>query len=176
LIRWDAPSFFKYAPKGKLSCFRSLENLRWISEGVAGYKTFFNDYEFELNKYISCGFQIFDKSHKKFLTELEEFYMKNYDDIIHLQTQTVKKGTDQPVYNYLLQIKNIDVVMETPPAYMLTHLNRFDWFGYNWQLNEDKVPFFIKYGYIWFYSGFPQRGDRYNLMKQTWDFIKGNYE
>ena len=59
-------------------------------------------------------------------------------------------------------------------ANMLTHLNRFDWFSHNWQLNEDKTPFFIKYGHIWFYSGFPNRGDRYNLMQQTWDLIKGN--
>jgi len=176
LIRWDAPDFFKYAPNGKLSCFRSLENLRWISEGVEGYNKLFNGYEFKLNKYIDCGFQIFDKEYKKFLTKLEKYYVENYDEIIYLQTKTVKKGTDQPVYNYLLQIEKVDVVMNIPPPYMLTHLNRFDWFGYNWQLDEDKTPYFIKYGYIWKYSGFPQRGDRYNLMKQTWDMIKGNYE
>ena len=58
---------------------------------------------------------------------------------------------------------------------MLSHLSRFDWFGHNWQLNIDKTPFFIKYGYIWKYSGFPQRGDRYNLMKQTWEAVKGKY-
>ena len=52
---------------------------------------------------------------------------------------------------------------------------RFDWFSHNWQLNKDKTPFFIKYGYIWFYSGFPARGERYNLMKQTWDAVKGMY-
>ena len=80
------------------------------------------------------------------------------------------------VYNYLLQIHNVDVYKEMPPPYMLTHLNRFDWFSHNWQLKEDNTPFFIKYGYIWFYSGFPNRGDRFNLMNQTWDFIKRTYE
>ena len=59
---------------------------------------------------------------------------------------------------------------------MLTHLNRFDWFGHNWQLKEDNTPFFLKYGYIWFYSGFPNRGDRENLMSQTWNIIKNQYE
>ena len=77
----------------------------------------------------------------------------------------------------MLQIKNIDVYRELPPPFMLTHLNRFDWFGNNWQLEGgDRTTFFMKYGYIWFYSGFPQRGDRYNLMKQTWDAIKDNYK
>ena len=58
--------------------------------------------------------------------------------------------------------------MELPPPFMITHLYRFDWLGYNWQLNEDKTPFFLKYTYIWFFSGFPNRGARYKLMNQIW--------
>lgn len=175
LVKWDCPNFFNQA-KGQLSAFRSIENFRWISQGADGYKEFFNGFEFDLKKYISCGFQIFGKEHKQFLAELKDFYFDNYNDIMSLQNNKVKRGTDQPVYNYLLQIKNTDVYTEMMPSLMLTHLNRFDWFSHNWQLNEDKTPFFIKYGHIWFYSGFPNRGDRYNLMQQTWDLIKGNYE
>ena len=93
-----------------------------------------------------------------------------------LQNDKVKRGTDQPVYNYLLQTQNINVNYDLPDSLFLTHLHRFDWLGHNWQLGNDQTPFFIKYGYIWFYSGFPQRGDRYNLMKQTWDFVKENYK
>ena len=111
-----------------------------------------------------------------FLKELKDFYFDNYDSIMELQNDKVKRGTDQPVYNYLLQIKNIDVKTELPDEYMLTHLTRFDWFSHNWQLNEDTTPFFIKYGYIWKYSGFPKRGDRYDLMKQTWAMVKDNYK
>ena len=59
---------------------------------------------------------------------------------------------------------------------MLTHLYRFDWFSHNWQLNIDKTPFFLKYGYIYFFSGFPNRGDRYNLMNQIWEAFKGQYK
>ena len=175
LIKWDTPNFFELC-SGQVTAFRSLENLRWITESVDGYNDFFDGFNFDLKKYISCGFQIFDKSHKNFLEELEEFYFENYDSIMELQNKKVGKGTDQPVYNYLLQMKNVDVDINLPPNFMMTHLYRFDWFGYNWQLGQDKTPFFIKYGYIWFYSGFPNRGDRYNLMKQTWDFIKENYK
>ena len=74
-----------------------------------------------------------------------------------------------------INLQNV-VNMDLSPAFMLTHLNRFDWLSYNWQLKEDSTPFFIKYGYIWFYSGFPNRADRENLMQQTWDLIKQNYE
>ena len=111
----------------------------------------------------------------KFLDIVKEYYYNNYDDIMELQNGKVSRGTDQPVYNYLLQIHNVNVVHKLPPPFMLNHLYRFDWFSHNWQLNKDKTPFFIKYGYIWFYSGFPARGERYNLMKQTWDAVKGMY-
>ena len=94
--------------------------------------------------------------------------------LINGQNNKVKKGTDQPVYNYKLQIENVKVGT-LPPPFMLTHLNRFDWFGHNWQL-KNNASFFLKYGYIWFYSGFPQRGLRYDMMKQTWDAIKENYK
>ena len=91
------------------------------------------------------------------------------------QNEKVKRGTDQPVYNYLAQIKDVNVVHKLPPSFLLTHLTRFDWLSHNWQLNEDTTPFFIKYGYIWMYSGFSQRSHRYELMKQTWDIVKDNY-
>ena len=78
--------------KEQVTAFRSLENLRWITEGVDGYKEFFNNFEFDLKKYISCGFQVFDKRHKKFLKELENFYYENYDAIMDLQNNKVKKN------------------------------------------------------------------------------------
>tara|TARA_A100001011_G_scaffold207262_1_gene215460 strand:+ start:9592 stop:10389 length:798 start_codon:yes stop_codon:yes gene_type:complete len=174
IVRWDTPNFFDLTKDG-LTAFRSLENIRWICEGVGGYNNFFKGFNFDISKYISCGFQIFDKSHEDFLGMLKKFYYDNNEEILKLQTKEVTRGTDQPVYNYLLQIHNIKVNMDLPKSFMLTHLQRFDWLSHNWQL-DDQTPFFIRYGYIWFYSGFAQRGHRYDLMKQTWDTIKGNYK
>jgi len=171
MIRWNTPNFFDLV-KDKPVAFRSLENVKWIYEGVQGYKSLFDGFDFDLTKYNSCGFQIFDKSHRPFLDILETFYYSNYHKILELQG-SVKRGTDQPVYNYLSQIHNIEFD-EISPAFMLTHLNRFDWFSHNWQLKTDMTPFFIKYGYIWFFSGF-DRTQRQPLMEQTWNMIKHEY-
>ena len=38
-------------------------------------------------------------------------------------------------------------------------------FTHNWQLNEDNTPFFVKYGYVWFFSGFDKRS-RDKIMEQ----------
>ena len=175
IIRRGTPNFFNMVGDD-LVAFRSLENLRWVSEGVNGYSTLFPDVNFDMSKYVSCGFQIFSKKHIPFLKELKKFYYDNYNEIMNYQNELVKRGTDQPVYNYLLQRHNVKIDMSLPKSYMLTHMNRFDWFSHNWQQGEDKTPFFLKYGYIYFYSGFPQREHREQLMQQTWDLIKGEYE
>ena len=91
LIRHDTPNFFEIAQSGKLTAFRSLENLRWISDSIDGYNNFFNKFDFDMSKYISCGFQIFDETHKSFLNLLKKFYYDNYDEIMYHQNQTVKK-------------------------------------------------------------------------------------
>jgi hypothetical protein len=172
MIHWNAPNMFDLVSTN-LVASRALENIGWLDECIQGYNVLFNGFDFDLKRYINCGFQIFCADHKQFLVTLKEFYYNNYDKIIELQ-KTIKRGTDQPVYNYLLQINNI-IVDNLPEPFHVTHMNRFNWFQYNWQLNEDSTPYFIKYGYIWFFSGF-DRKQRAGLMSQTWELIKHNYE
>ncbi len=173
MIKWNTPNFFELT-SNILSTFKSLENINWVDEGIRGYKELFPKVDFDLKRYIDCGFQIFTKTHLSFLSTLKDFYFNNNDLILKLQSN-VGRGTDQPVYNYLLQKENIDFNFELPPSYNLNHMNRFGWFSHNWQLKEDKSPFFIKYGYLWKYSGF-DRKERTPLMKQTWDLVKHNYD
>jgi len=175
MIKWDSPDFLSEAPNDRLIGFRSLENISWINESTLAYKNLFDGHELDLKKYINVGFQIFGSWFKPFLQELEHFYFEHYDDIAVLQ-QNVRRGTDQPVINYLLDIKNIPTAFDSlPSSYFLMHMNRFNWFSHNWQLNEDNTPYFIKYGYVWVFSGF-DRTQRNELMKQTWEIIKENYE
>jgi len=173
IIKWDAPNFFNQCPSGKLTAFRSLENLNWVYQSIEGYKDLFSGYGLDIFRYIDCGFQVFDISHKPFLQMLKEYYLAYHPLIMHLE-KTVKKGTDQTIYNYLLQIHEIPLNLQLSPAYNLNHLNRFDWFSYNWQLNTDLTTFFLKYGYIWKFSGF-DRTKRFELMNTTWQSIKNNY-
>lgn len=176
MVRWDCPNFFNECPSGKLTAYRSLENLHWLFQSASGYGELheMDNVKFDYTKYITCGFQIFDKTHEKFLNLVREYYWTYIDQILLLQNEKVKRGTDQPVYNYLLQKYGVDVYTELNPAYMLTHLNRFDWMSHNWQLG-DNTPFFIRYGYIWFFSGMAARAERHKLMSATWDLIKHNY-
>ena len=76
---------------------------------------------------------------------------------------------------YWLQMNNVDVNLDMPITWKLTHLHRKQMLGHNWQLDQDKTPFFIKYGYLWFFTGF-EKMQRNRLMTDVWNMIGHNYE
>ena len=174
MIKWDAPNFFEMTDR-RFTAWRDMDNMRWIYESIQGYKDIFDGFELDMSKYVNSGFMVFNEEHKDLFDRFKTFYLENTKEFCKLQDEVVKKGTEQTPMNYWLQTNNIDINLDLPLPFKLTHLQRKELFSHNWQL-QDKTPFFIKYGNIWFYSGFPNRGDRYNLMQQTWDLIKENYE
>jgi hypothetical protein len=172
MVRWNSPNFFE-AVSDKLNCFQALENINWMDQGIRGYQSLFPQVSFDLKRYIDCGFQIFTKDHLPFLAKLKQFYFDNTEKVLILQKE-VSRGTDQPVYNYLLQQDGIEFEFTLPNSFNMNHMNRFNLFAHNWQLNEDTTPYFLKYGNLWKFSGF-DRKQRNELMQQTWNLIKHMY-
>ena len=72
-------------------------------------------------------------------------------------------------------MSGIEINLNLPMAFNLTHLHRKQMLTHNWQLDEDKTPFFIKYGYVWRLTGVP-KDQRTHLSNQIWDLIGKNYE
>ena len=173
MIRWDTPNFFGMTDRKFTAC-RDMDNMRWIYESIQGYKNIFNGFDLDQSKYVNSGFMIFNEGHKELLIKFKQFYIDNIDEFIRLQDVVVKKGNEQTPMNYWLQVNSVDLNLDLPLPYKLTHLQRKELFSYNWQLDEDKTPFFIKYGYNYSFNGMP-KDQRTDLMKQTWDLIKKNY-
>ncbi len=174
MIKWDTPNFFKLTNR-KFTAWRDMDNLKWCYDSVIGYKEFFDNFEFDMTKYINSGFMIFNDEHKEFFQSLKRLYLDNKKIFRKLQDEVVKKGNDQTPINYWLQINNIDMNLDLPFVYNLTHIHRKEMLRHNWQLNENQIPMFVKYGYVWRFNGFP-KNERTNLMSQVWDYIRGNYE
>lgn len=174
MIKWDAPNFFELTNR-KFTAFPDRDNMNWTYQSVQGYKEIFNYLEFDQSKYFNSGFMIFNQDHKHLFTSLKDFYKKNIDEFINLQDNIVRKGNDQTPINYWMQMHDVDINLTLPIAFNLTHLHRKEMFHYNWQLNNDKQPHFIKYGYVWRFNGIP-KDQRSNLMKQTWDTVKHHYD
>ena len=95
-------------------------------------------------------------------------------DFVEFQDKLVRKGTEQTPLKYWIQMNHVDMNLDLPFVYKLTHIHRKEMFHYNWQLNEDKTPYFIKYGYNWVFNGIP-KDQRTEVMTQTWDLVKDNY-
>ncbi len=174
MYKWDAPNFFELTER-KFVGWRDTDNMRWTHDSIMGYKEFFNNFKLDTTKYINSGFIIFNELHKDFINSFKNLYYDNIDTFCKLQDKVVRKGNEQTPLNYWLQINNVDLKIDLPMAFKLTHLHRKEMFNYNWQLNIDKIPHFIKHGYNWIFNGIP-KDQRSKVMKDVWELTKHNYE
>jgi len=173
MIKWDAPNIFDQIDD-RFVAWNDLDNLKWVYDSVKGYEPFF-DFELDMTKYVNSGVIIFNKSHRNFFESFKQLYLDNSEKFIILQDKEIRKGTEQTPFNYWLQKNEIELNLEMPVTWKLTHLHRKEMLGVNWQLKEDNTPFFIKHGYLWFFTGF-EKMQRSQLMSQVWNMIKHNYE
>ena len=173
IIKWNAPNFFEMTDR-KFCGLRDTDNMNWTHQSIKGYETFF-DFKLDTTKYINSGFMIFNSEHKDLMLSFKKLYIDNIDTFCELQDKIVKKGTEQTPMNCWLQINDVELNLDLPLPFKLTHLHRKDMFSHNWQLKDDLTPFFIKYGYIWFFNGIP-KDQRSDIMAQTWKLIESNYD
>jgi len=173
MVKWDMPNIFELTDH-KFTAWREKDNLRWVYDSIKGYEDFFC---YDLNKYdyFSSGVIIFNKSHKDIFLEFKDLYLNNVDEFVKLQDKIVRKGTEQTPLNYWVQKNGVELNLELPFSYKLTHMHRKEMFHHNWQLKEDTTPFFIKYGKNWVFNGIP-KNQRTEVMGQVWNLIGHNYD
>ena len=173
MAKWDMPNVFELTDH-KFTAWREKDNLKWVYDSIKGYEDFFS-YKLNKHDYFSSGVIIFNKSHKDIFLEFKDLYLNNVDEFVELQDKIVRKGTEQTPLNYWLQKNEVEMNLDLPFTYKLTHIHRKQMFGYNWQLNEDRIPFFIKHAYNWVFNGI-QKDQRTKVMVQVWDLVKHNYD
>lgn len=169
MIHWDAPNIFEMFDD-EFCAVRDIANLKWVYDSVKNYGKFF-EHNIDFQKYVNAGVLFFHNKHLHVFEQVLDFYLSNQTE---LDNWTLGGGKEQTILNYFLQLNNTPQKL-LDQEWNLLAMHRNGMFQYNWQLNEDKTPFFLKYGYVWHFTGFgPEQ--RENLMKQTWEIIKHNYE
>lgn len=175
MVRWDAPNYFDIAPDSMCG-MRANENWNWTYASATGYADLFPGVEFVHKDYFCSGMIVWRKQHESIIRQMKTFFDANHETLLEREDRTVLRGRDQPILNWLVQSNHAKFHHWTIDM-AVNHLYRREILGNNWQLKIDPTPFFIKYFYAWQFSGFPDRGDtRTQLMRQTWDIIKSNYE
>ena len=173
MVKWDCPNFFELTDR-KFTVTRDIDNMSWTRDSILGYKDFFGGFELDSTKYFRSGFMIFNEIHRDLFQDLKNFYIENKTDFIKLQDEVDRKGNDQTPINYWVQKNNVELKFLSHALWMCSHLHRKEMLSHNWQLNEDKTPFFIKYANNWMFNGIP-KDQRTSLMSQTWELVKDNY-
>lgn len=168
MVKWDAPNPFNlYDDEFCVTIDRS--SLRWILNSIDAYQQFFPDLKLDIDGYFNSGVCFFTKDHKYIFDQLIDFYEKNKDKL----DQIKGVGKVQTVLNFMLKKNNVKIKY-LPPTWNLFSIHKKDMFKHNWQLNEDMTPFFIKYSYVWHFTGFGIE-DRIKLMGQVWNQYKNYY-
>jgi hypothetical protein len=170
MVRWDAPNIFEFTDPAKFYGVNDLCDLNWLLDSVKQRQKFFPDVKLDLMKYLNAGVLFFGAEHLFILYKFLIFVLTREEEINAIKGG----GKEQTLLNFFLQKNNVEI--ETlHPEWNLLSIHRKNMFTGNWQLKIDPLPYFLKYAYVWHFTGFPIE-DRINVMKQTWDLIKQNYE
>lgn len=169
MIRWDAPDPFELY-EDEFCGVVDRGSLRWVLNSIQSYSKFYPGINVDLDNYINSGVVFFTKRHKYIYDNLKDLYSKHSSELDEIKGV----GKVQTLLNLEL-IKTQTSVKYLPPVWNLFSIHKKNMFTHNWQLNIDPTPFFIKYAYVWHFTGFPIE-NRTSIMKQVWDSYKHKYE
>jgi len=172
MIKWDSPNIFEMYDDEFCGVLET-SNLAWVHNSLNVYgDMFFSDIDLEFDEYINAGVTFFNKEHRYIFDALIKFYLDNKKVLDNWSIGGV--GKEQTPFNYIL--KNLNVKKKyLPSCWNLLGMHKNGMFTHNWQLKEDSTPFFIKYAYLWHFTGIPIE-NKEQLMKETWEFVRSNYE
>ena len=172
LPNWNSPNFFELY-NNEFCGVIDNESLNWLTNSVNAYKQNFSELnvDIKLCEYINSGVLFFTKSHKIIFDEMLKIYLNNKEKFDNWNVPNT--GRDQTVLNLVLKKLNIEKKY-LDFRFNTMRLIKNDWLNHNWQLNEDKTPFFIKYSYIWHFTGC-SIDERINLINQIWSQTKHLY-
>jgi hypothetical protein len=167
MIKWNAPNFFDLFEED-FCMVHDDSNWSWVYKSMQNYSKFFNT-SMTMDDYGNAGVLFF---HKKYLDICEKVFKLYSDNKQELDDWNKGGGREQTIFNYMLKENNVSPKWLSS-KWNLISMHKRELFKHNFQLG-DNIPHFIKHGYIWHFTGFGIE-DRANIVKQTWDLIKDNY-
>jgi len=162
-----APNIFNLFAEDEFCGVGDLCDLNWLFSSIEGRQHFFPKTNLDLMKYFNAGVLFFGNKHLKIFEYLLNLYLSRQEEIDGLKGG----GKEQTLLNFVVQSSEVDVRLLTP-AWNLLSIHRKNMFTGNWQLKVDQTPYFLKYAYIWHFTGFPVE-DRTRLMRETWELFGG---
>lgn len=168
MIKWNAPNFFDLFEED-FCMVHDDTNWSWVHKSIQNYKKFFN-IDMTMDDYGNAGVLFFHTKYLDICKKVFKLYLNNKKE---LDNWDKGGGREQTIFNYTLKENKV-----TPkwlsPKWNLISMHKRELFKSNFQM-QDREPHFIKYGYIWHFTGFSIE-DRIKIVEQTWNQVKHNYE
>lgn len=177
MIHPDAPNLFDFFTEEQFCGVNDICDLNWLFKSINDRQRFFPDTKMNIFTYLNAGVLFLGKKYLYIFEKLLNFYLNNKEDIDSIDGG----GKEQTLLNFTLQSENVPITL-LDPSWNLLSIHRKNMFIQNWQLypefkgtvwreKPESWPHFMKYGYVWHFTGFPIE-DRTYMMSVTWDLIK----
>jgi hypothetical protein len=145
IVNPECPNFFEFTGHNYSAvpdCVRYDE----VIQGEECYKAhLFPDCELDIWGHVNGGFQIFNKTHKKYVEEFMKFYIDNRKSIDQLDRE-IGITPDQMLMNFLLRRNKVDVTL-LPYEFNMTSLHVSEGLS-------DELPF-VELGYVYRFNEIP---------------------
>ena len=123
IVHPDCPNFFDLT-EGKFAAVHNDGDYDWVIRSIENYKHDFKDIfkmDFNLWRYINCGFMVTNKKYKDFHDSITIFYHRYKNRVQAAQRYGV--GTDQPLVNLFANEQGIEIKL-LPYRYNMQDLSR----------------------------------------------------
>tara|TARA_R110000868_G_scaffold363011_2_gene625252 strand:+ start:1958 stop:2716 length:759 start_codon:yes stop_codon:yes gene_type:complete len=165
IISPNAPNIFDLFTEDDFCGVGDLCDINWLLSSIDGRQHFFPDTNLDISQYFNAGVLFLGSKHLTVFEDLLNLYLNNQDAIDGIKGG----GKEQTLLNYVVQSSGVEVKL-LDPSWNLLSMHRKNIIRNNWQLNIDPAPYFIKYAYIWHFTGFPIE-HRTNFMRETWELV-----
>ena len=165
IVHPNCPNFFeetenKYCGVKVDGCYE------WVVRSIKGFgDELFDGERIKPWNYINGGFQIINKSHRKFFESMKNYYSENSEKIIEV-IDKLKCGTDQTIVNYMLHREKVDVKL-LPTCYNLQDMFKKSLLyipSYSWW--PDTLDNLWDSGWVYHFNSIPQ--NQYNRDANYW--------
>lgn len=165
IISPTAPNIFDLFNEDQFCGVNDIADLNWLFKSIEDRQSLFPEIKMDINSYINAGVLFFGSRYLNVFENLLSLYNGNREVI-----EAIKGGgKEQTLLNFTLQEMEVPITLLNPEWNLLS-IHKKNMFKHNWQLNLDKTPHFIKYAYVWHFTGFPIE-DRINAMKQVYEYL-----
>ena len=162
IVHPDCPNFFELT-EGKYTGVNVEGSMDWVGRSMEQFsKLVFKDSMVSCTLFSNGEVQIFNKSHRKFLKQVIDYYFDNKDSLQHV-TNTYGIGTDQTPMNFLLRMHDIDVKL-LPYEFNMQDMFRKE-------ILDEQLTF-TKLGWIYHYCAIPNNHNQ----EQTLYWMRKTYE